>query len=369
VSGTRSHELEPSAEPGALDAPVATPLPAILEEPASALGAVAAPASPSEAPVSAEADARRWQMPEVSIPWRTLAKAAAVIAAVGTVGFGSHAYYTRATLPGTVALTSTPSGADVLVGGEKRGTTPVALQLAPGEHAIELRRRGVSRRVTVTVSAGREIAERVDLSPAAAVGSLAVSSEPPGAKVILDGQRRGVTPLTIDDVPAGSHQVVLESSAGTIYRTVAVKTGAKAVLNEAIFSGWVAVFAPIELQIYSGKRLLGTTESGRIMVPPGRYELELFNSALKYRQTHVVEVESGKVAAVNIKSAEGSLSVAGPPGAEVWVDGERVGETPLSDVKISIGTRELTIRHPQLGERKLTVTISPGEVEEVNLEL
>jgi hypothetical protein len=161
---------------------------------------------------------------------------------------------------------------------------------------------------------------------------------------------------------------VLESSAGTIYRTVTIRAGAEASLNEAIFSGWVAVFAPIELQIYTGQRLLGTTESGRIMVPPGRYELELVNSRLKYRETHVVEVESGKAAAVNIKSAEGLLRIQGPPGAEVLVDGQRVGETPLAEVRAPIGLRELIVRHPQLGERKLTAKVSPGETQDVTTE-
>ena len=35
-----------------------------------------------------------------------------------------------------------------------------------------------------------------------------------------------------------------------------------------------------------------------------------------------------------------------PPGAEVLVDGERVGETPLERSDIGAGVREVTLRHP-----------------------
>jgi hypothetical protein len=310
-----------------------------------------------------------WRLPSVAVPWRALLKVAALVAVVASGSYGAYTYYTRALLPGTVALTSTPAGAEVFVEGERRGATPVTLELRPGSHAVELRRRGASRRLTLHVEPGRQTSEQVDLTAVPLVGSLAVTSDPSGAKVVLDGRGRGITPLTISDVPAGPHKLVLESPAGTIYRTVMITAGTQASVSESIFSGWVAVFAPIELQIYTRKRLLGTTESGRIMVPPGRYELELVNSGLRYRETYTVEVESGKAAAVNIKSAEGFLRIQGPPGVEVLLEGQRVGETPLGEVRAAIGMRELVVRHPQLGERRLTATVSPGRTSDVTIEL
>lgn len=44
---------------------------------------------------------------------------------------------------------------------------------------------------------------------AAQGGTIAVSTEPPGAAVFLDGQAKGVTPLSVADVPAGEHRVRL----------------------------------------------------------------------------------------------------------------------------------------------------------------
>jgi hypothetical protein len=40
------------------------------------------------------------------------------------------------------------------------------------------------------------------------------------------------------------------------------------------------------------------------------------------------------------------------PWAEVFVDGARVGDTPLANVMQPIGDHEIVFRHPQLGEKR-----------------
>ena len=60
------------------------------------------------------------------------------------------------------------------------------------------------------------------------------------------------------------------------------------------------MFAPVELQIFEGRRLIGTTENSRIMIPAGTHELTLVNRELGSRLTRTVEVEPGQVAAINI---------------------------------------------------------------------
>ena len=109
-----------------------------------------------------------------------------------------------------------------------------------------------------------------------------------------------MTPLTIPDLPAGRRRVVLEGQGGTVRREVTIETDRTATLSEAIFSGFLAVFAPVELQIYEGRRLMGTTENSRIMIPAGTHELTLVNRELGSRLTRTVEVEPGQVAAINI---------------------------------------------------------------------
>jgi hypothetical protein len=46
------------------------------------------------------------------------------------------------------------------------------------------------------------------------------------------------------------------------------------------------------------------------------------------------------------------------PWAEVWVDGEKKGETPIGNFSVPIGTHEVVFRHPELGERVVSTTVT-----------
>ena len=199
-------------------------------------------------------------------------------------------------------------------------------------------------------------------SSAAAVaqvtGELRLTSEPSGATVVIDGRSRGVTPLTVSDLAVGAHVVTFQSSAGTVRRSVSVRPGRTDVVDAAIFSGWLALFSPIELDISEGGRALRLGEDNRLMLAPGRHQLLLVNRALGYRDTRVVELKPGETTAVSIPLPKTAISITATPSAEVWVDGVRVGETPLVDVPVGIGTRELVFRNPAFPERRETVTVT-----------
>ena len=54
-----------------------------------------------------------------------------------------------------------------------------------------------------------------------------------------------------------------------------------------------------------------------------------------------------------------TFSINARPWAEVFIDGERVGETPIGNLSRPIGRHEIVLRHPELGERRQTVTLTP----------
>jgi hypothetical protein len=94
------------------------------------------------------------------------------------------------------------------------------------------------------------------------------------------------------------------------------------------------------------------------MMPTGRHELELVNSALQFRSPLAVTIEAGKVVTPTVAIPEGKLSVNAIPWAEVFIDGHNVGTTPLANLAVPIGTHEVVWRHPQLGERRQPVTVA-----------
>jgi len=131
--------------------------------------------------------------------------------------------------------------------------------------------------------------------------------------------------------------------------------------------GTLAVFSRVPLELYISNRRVGTTEDSQILLPAGRYRVGLVSTRLKYRGEVTLVVRPGAVTAHTVSLPDGRVQVNTEPGAEVWVEGARAGEAPLGPLPVPIGTREIVVRHPDLGERKEYVEIRYGEVAEVNI--
>jgi CRISPR/Cas system-associated exonuclease Cas4 (RecB family) len=197
---------------------------------------------------------------------------------------------------------------------------------------------------------------------ASATGSLRVSSTPSGARVLVDGKPRGVTPLNLTDLSPGRHDVVLESDAGSVKRTVTVSTTAAAVIDEAIFSGFVTVYAPFDVTVSEKGRVLRADDRHQIMLPPGAHELRVFNRSLAYDVARRVEVRPGEAVNLQLTPDPSSLTVTAAEAAEVWVDGSRLGDTPLNAAPIPLGIHDIVVRRATGGERRFTVTVGTKPV-------
>lgn len=306
--------------------------------------------------------------------------AIAVVAAAGLLVTGSM-YLSRsggglsasrsaaAVVTGQAHFDSRPTAADVLVDGQLRGQTPLTLTLPVGSHTLEIRSDAGSRSLPLTIEAGVVASQYVELqaAPVSRSGRLEIVSDPPGVQVSLDGVVKGTTPLTLDAVEARDHVVSLTRGGSTLYRTVRVTPGSSASvvvsMNAAApgaVGGYLALTMPFEVQVLEGGRLIGTSGSERVMMPTGRHQLELVNSALQFRTTVDVNIEAGRTASPTIAIPEGTLSVNALPWADVSIDGRSVGTTPLANVRLPIGLHEIVWRHPELGERRETVSVTGG---------
>jgi hypothetical protein len=109
--------------------------------------------------------------------------------------------------------------------------------------------------------------------------------------------------------------------------------------------------------VSEGNKGLGSTEQGRILLSPGRHVLTVTNRQYGYSSTHEVEIGAGEETPLNL-TPTGRVNLNAVPWAEVWMDGTRVGETPIANLEVPLGTREFVFKHPQHGERRVTTTIS-----------
>lgn len=186
-------------------------------------------------------------------------------------------------------------------------------------------------------------------------GRVLVATQPAGVKVIVDKKTVGDTPLRLD-LPPGRRTLTFLTSGGEVTQTVRVVAGKTVTLDIPVFSGWVSVIAPFVLDIAEEGRHIGTTEQNRIMLPPGRHTLTFSHKEFGYSSTHDVDVEPGGVRTVTV-NPKGTAAINATPWAEVWLDGTKLGETPLASTPVPLGTHEFVFKHPELGERRVTATI------------
>jgi hypothetical protein len=316
--------------------------------------------------------------------WRQPRVAAAAVAILALAGGGallsrSSLSSASAEAPGTLTVSTNPAGVPVVIDGEPRGVTPLTLELAPGRHELRLAANGGNARVIpLTITAGGTVSQSIELPTAGPqTGQLTVRTEPSGARVTVDGMAQGQAPLTLEGLTPGNHTVVLANDVSSVTHEVTVQPGATASLvvpmsstpQGAPVSGWISVSAPAELQVYEDTRLLGTSRSDRIMVSAGRHELDIVNEALGYRVSRVVTVAPGQVSALRLEWPKGSMALNAQPWADVWIDGERIGETPIGNVSVPIGPHEIVFRHPQLGEQVVRATVTANQAAKVSVDM
>jgi hypothetical protein len=301
----------------------------------------------------------------------------------GLSGAGAWNYQRRAdeAVPGALTIQSNPPGLDVVIGGTLAGRTPLTVSLPRGSHRVQVGTAGQRRDFDVAMPSGGTVQHHLDMAAGAppvepvVVGSLLVQTDLPSMAVAVDGVERGFSPLTIDDLPAGEHEVVVRGQRRVIRRTVSIKAGETVSLVVAPIGptvaapGWLSVSAPVVMQIREGGQLIGTTETEKLMLASGDHVIELANEPLGYQAFRAVTVAPEKITSIAVELPPGLLSINAQPWAEVWIDGERVGETPIGNLAMTLGSHEVVLRHPQLGERRERVLVTLHKTARLGVDL
>jgi hypothetical protein len=211
-----------------------------------------------------------------------------------------------------------------------------------------------------------------------ATGTLAINSDPLALRAFVDGKEVGRTPVELP-VPVGDHVVAVTDGTTTTTRRMTVTAGGTSALMASIatvapgtvpaaaaapvpagaMAGWLSITTPLELQVREGGKLLGATSVDHLMLPAGRHQLELSNTAVGFQTVVAVDIRPGQTASTTVSIPNGSLSINALPWANVTVDGKALtGTTPFANLDVPVGSHEIIWRHPQLGERRQTVVVT-----------
>ncbi len=336
---------------------------------------------------------------------------------------------------GTIQLVASPTGAEVAVDGNVvtgQDGAYVIRDVAAGQtHEVKVSKPGFETWTgSVTVGAGETLSlPPVALKPAGDVAHQELSAgdgktgfvlktDPPGAKVNLDGVwLDGVTPIRVSGVPAGKHVVELSLPGATQQKRLAFEVTAGETLELGTVSlGPVAPSLTVDskprgvevwlLQAGKPRRMLGTTPLTEKGVDPAlataiRIEAKGFKpwqqdvdfskatggdvsvtadlvamsedgavrpppparpKATRPRARRAPTARARTAAPRSSATGQGTLRINSRPWAEVSIDGRSVGNTPLMNLELSAGTHRITLRNPDFSlEKTIRVEITPGE--------
>ncbi len=354
------------ADPGALGVPV----PGVHD--AHDLIRDAAPRTPAAAP--------RPQGTSLRTAFLLIGAVLALVAG-GIVAFqlqgGSFSAPPPAVQTGRLVLETRPPGAQVEVDGQPRGATPLALDLSVGQHAVRLRHEAEERTLSVNVTAGAQMTQYLELAAQSVstppVGHLTVITEPPGARVSIDGEARGVSPVTVRDLRATRHKVTVAGATGSGERAVDVEPGGTTSVvfslgRPGVTAGWLSVQAAFDVQIAQGGDIVGSSAAPRVMMPSGRHEMTFTNTDLGFEDRRQVEIRPGATTTVRL-GAVAALNINARPWADVAVDGVSIGQTPIANHSLPLGSHLVVFRHPELGERRQTVVVTARGPNRISMDL
>lgn len=168
----------------------------------------------------------------------------------------------RSQVPVAVVIRTEPAGAAVSVNGQPLGASPAVINALPDDElSIEMTKNGYERLIKRLSPTAEEFSEPFRLVQK--VGSLVVTSEPAGATVYEGRIVYGQTPLTLENVREGSHELRIEclgyESRKETVNLTAAKGEALDVKLTKILGSLEITTIPAGCQVFVDGLLFGTT--------------------------------------------------------------------------------------------------------------
>lgn len=218
-------------------------------------------------------------------------------------------------------------------------------------------------------------------TPAPALGTLVVQSNPPGVEVFIDGVSRGSTPSRLS-LSAGSH--ILELRGRGVPRVIPLQVPAGGEISQYLefadtpLTGMLVVHSqPPGATVTVDGVSRGTAPITIEGLDPGDHEVVLQSEAGSSR--HTVKVLAGTTASLvapvaQATAAEGPVSgwitVTAPFVIEIREDGQLLGTTETDRLMMASGRHVLEFVNPALGYRETkTVQVQPGKVAAIPISL
>ncbi len=274
---------------------------------------------------------------------------------------------------GRLELSSRPAGAQLCINGRELGAAPASFQVRPGDYLIKFSAPGYQPEWrALTVAADQTLPLAVELRPITA--SVLIVSKPAGARILMDEQLRGTTPLVLNNLGIGKYTLRAEK-AGVTPRVVEweiteARPQAITISLESNVGQLEVITNPVAAKLYVDDRLLGDTPY-RGELEEGSHRVRLEKPGFRTREDTIqIERDRKLTYRHEFSLKPGSLEVTSTPsGAVVRLNGKGYGSTPLEIPELETGNYQVGLELAGYTPQTKTVEVVPGNRAQLAFEL
>ncbi len=274
---------------------------------------------------------------------------------------------------------SQPSGSEVEIDGAFMGQTPLLLtDITLGRYEMTVSSPGyAAKTVTLNLEDRTPIKEEVSLISKSA--DLVISSEPSGAKVLLNNLDMGLTPCTLERVPKDRNILTLIKDGYETYEdTITLQQGKQNEISirlDPIPAKLEIVSLPPRARIYFENERAGTAPVTLSELDPGQYRIRAeLEGYAPLSRTITLDHGDNKTEEFRLEKNSGTVQILTiPSNVEVSIDGDPQGKTrlnleaednksdPLILKPIPAGSHELTLKKKGYHDQTFQIDVEKGK--------
>ena len=272
------------------------------------------------------------------------------------------------------------NGAAVRIDGQVVGNVPTQVSVRAGRHLVQIGRESY---VTVNqwseVASGHSVNVVVSLErEAPQLGSLLVAADIAGAPIFVDGEPKGQTPTLIENLSPGSHSVQIRPENAPIFTTqVTIQPGQRASLTAPLrpvpaTPTPAPTPPPAPTPVVVAPVVPVTPPPAPVVVasPPAPVVVASPPAPVVDASPPAPVVVASPPAPTPAVPTTGSVRVVvNPRGSHIFIDGDRVGDAPLTQENLVPGEHLVEAQADGFDSKQQTVMVVAGQQRAVSIAL
>lgn len=266
-------------------------------------------------------------------------------------------------------------GAGIFIDGRQIGQTPdTDLEIKAGRRSLEIRADKYQDLKTEIEVDGCGVRQALDLALVPDWSDVAIDSVPQQARLTVNGQAAGVTPLTIQ-LPTGEHELVLTAERFKPWRQViTVQANQPRTLDTVRLQPADGILTvrtnPSGANVLLGSKFAGQSPLELKIPADTQHSINIYKAGYEKANRNVkLGSEESKTLTVDLKPQLGVVNFAvQPPDAEIFINGESRGAVPRQMRLIAI-EHQIEIKKEGFQPYRTRVTPRPGFPQEIRIRL